>query len=114
MYSLCSTNAEPQRRRQVYVEPEGTLIAFVVSVQPSADGAWQLTVRGPQAAIAAKIMAAHFVLRMWRAENGVLRGNVRRQNSDIVAPFQCNEQMRLLIQNWLKEPIATENTEDTE
>lgn len=82
------------------MDPEGALIALVVSVQLAADGAWQVVLGEPQMAVG-QIAAAHFVLRMWRGQNGVLRGTIRRQGSDVIAPFQCNEQMQQMLSEWL-------------
>lgn len=82
------------------MESDGSPIALVVSVQPAADGSWQIIVDGPQALVAT-LVSTRLVLRMWRGENGTLRGTIRRQGSDTIAPFQCNKQMQRLVSEWL-------------
>lgn len=82
------------------VESDGSPIALVVSVQPATDGTWQITVDGPQA-LTATLAPTRLILRLWRGDNGTLRGTIRRQGSDTVAPFQCNEQLQRLVSEWL-------------
>lgn len=83
------------------VEPEGSNIALVVSVQQTADGGWEIVVEGPAGARSMQLAPAQFILRMWRNEAGAIRGTIRRQGSDGSAPFQCNEQMQNLVREWL-------------
>jgi hypothetical protein len=82
------------------MESDGSLIALIVSVQPAADSNWYVIVGG-LLPITATITSAHFVLRIWRGKNGTFRGTIRRQGSDILAPFQCNEQIQRLVSEWL-------------
>jgi len=83
------------------MEPEGSYIALVVSLRQAADSTWQLVIDRPDGLRTAALAPAQFVLRIWRGENGTMRGNVRRAGDESVAPFQCNNQLQQMIDGWL-------------
>jgi hypothetical protein len=86
----------------VDADPAGNYIALVVRLQLADDGLWYLYVDGTVGPQAVPLSPATLIIRLWRnGDTGVLRGSVRFQDSDLVAPIQTGAQIESLIRAWL-------------
>lgn len=72
---------------------------------------WALVVDGNDGQRTVKLRPAIFVIRLWRADAGSLRGTVRLHRTGLSAPLQTNRLLEELIRAWLSDSGAERASE---
>jgi hypothetical protein len=87
----------------MYVQPDDTVIALVVSLSRAADGTWALAVDGANGQALLSLAPATFIVRLRQNNSsGLIRGTIHLHGSAIVAPVQTNQQIEALLRAWLQ------------
>jgi len=75
-------------------------IGVVVRLAPAANGVWTVAVDGTAAPLTLPLVPLTLIVRA-RQERGTLRGTLQLDRNDVMAPFQTNVQIIVLLQAWL-------------
>ena len=74
----------------------------------AADGTWYVDIEGTHTAIDLPLRPLSLVVRLWRVgHNGLLRGSIRRLDSDQWIPLQSNVRLEELLRAWLMDSSST-------
>jgi hypothetical protein len=80
----------------------GEYIAIVVRLRPSSDGTWYLDIDGTTGARSFPLVPLDLVIRLRKTgDDSILRGTLRLDGDDLLAPFQSNAQLVELVRAWL-------------
>jgi len=83
------------------LQPTGHYLVRVVRLRRATNGAWYLTVAGPDGSWSVPLAPLTLVVRLWQTDSGLLRGTIHMPGTDLVVPIHSNANLEALVRVYL-------------